>query len=287
MGNLLKTYPHVVTSPYGQRSSGWHGGIDLVGNNGSYNVLDYVCAKDKGVVVNVRKDCQGFEGNGSYGNFIHIDHLNGYSTVYAHLSPNEVYVNVGETVEEGQVIGYMGNTGHSYGGHLHFEVRYGNEKIDPTDYAINGKDIIEKNIVNEPVEENKNVNQIYITCNDTMRCRTTPEIKDDNCIGFFKIGYYNVIEEITTDYHWCKLAENNWVACLDGYANYIPIEIKQETPQIKEEEENNTNTPVDTETSENKQENSENDIYIQDKEDVLLWLLEIIAKFIRKLFKKN
>lgn len=283
MGKLLKNYTIVVTSPYGQRDSGFHGGIDIVGNNGSYNVLDYICSKDKGVVTNLRKDCQGFEGGGSYGNFIHIDHLNGYSTVYAHLEYGSINLNIGDTVEEGQVIAFMGATGTAYGGHLHFEVRFNNEIIDPTDYAINGKEIIEKNVISEPVEENKNVNQVFVTCDNTMRCRTTPEIKDNNCIGFYRTGFYNVLEEINTDYHWCKVAENNWVACLDGYANYIPIEIKEEMPQISTKGEDSTNTLPNTETTENSTKNEE----LGHKVNPLVEFIKLIIEFIRKFFMKG
>lgn len=71
-------------------------------------------------------------GNASYGNCIKIDHGNGYSTLYAHLA--SVTVKLGDTVKQGQVIGRMGNTGRSYGAHLHWEVRKNNVHIDPTPY---------------------------------------------------------------------------------------------------------------------------------------------------------
>ena len=71
-------------------------------------------------------------GTASYGNYVKIDHGNGYSTLYAHLA--SVSVKKGQIVKQGQVIGMMGNTGNSYGAHLHFEVRKGNNKIDPTPY---------------------------------------------------------------------------------------------------------------------------------------------------------
>ena len=66
---------------------------------------------------------------GGYGNYIMIDHGNGYSTLYAHLS--SLAVSTGQTVRKGQVIGYVGTTGHSTGPHLHFETRYMGEKYDP------------------------------------------------------------------------------------------------------------------------------------------------------------
>ena len=64
-----------------------------------------------------------------------IDHGGGYSSLYAHMSVR--YVNVGDTVQKGQMIGRVGNTGNSRGAHLHFEVRYYGEKQDPLKFVKN------------------------------------------------------------------------------------------------------------------------------------------------------
>lgn len=61
-----------------------------------------------------------------------IDHGNGYITVYGHMSSK--IATPGQYVEQGQVIGYIGNTGQSTGPHLHFEVRYMGVKQDPLNY---------------------------------------------------------------------------------------------------------------------------------------------------------
>ena len=58
-----------------------------------------------------------------------ISHGNGYATQYAHCS--SVNVSVGQTVKAGQVIGRVGNTGHSFGAHLHFETWKGSERYNP------------------------------------------------------------------------------------------------------------------------------------------------------------
>jgi murein DD-endopeptidase MepM/ murein hydrolase activator NlpD len=71
--------------------------------------------------------------DGGYGNNVWIDHGNGYKTHYAHMT--EFYVQVGDAVTQGQVIGQMGNTGRVYGItgiHLHFEVSYDGVKISPS-----------------------------------------------------------------------------------------------------------------------------------------------------------
>jgi murein DD-endopeptidase MepM/ murein hydrolase activator NlpD len=75
-----------------------------------------IYAADSGVVVYA-----GWNSNG-YGNVVMIDHMNGYSTLYAHLSNINVYC--GSGVYQGQMIGNAGSTGNSTGPHLHFEVRY-------------------------------------------------------------------------------------------------------------------------------------------------------------------
>ena len=68
----------------------------------------------------------------SWGNYVKIDHGNGYKTLYAHMS--SFAVSLGDTVEQGQVIGYVGNTGNSYGNHCHLEMSY-------NDVLFNARDV--------------------------------------------------------------------------------------------------------------------------------------------------
>lgn len=116
-----------VTQMY---KEGVHKGIDVVGKD---YTCDYIRAHSKGVVIGVRNNCNDFE-NGSYGNYVLLDHGNGYQTLYGHMEYGSVHVNVGDSVNEGEVIGYMGNTGESFGAHLHFEVRHNGNRIDPYPY---------------------------------------------------------------------------------------------------------------------------------------------------------
>ena len=113
-----------------------HNGIDLVGAG---YTLDNVVAHSDGTVVGVVSNINyntSKSGRRIYGNYVKIKHSNGMYTFYAHLKYGSVAVKVGDRVTKGQVLGYMGNTGYSFGAHLHFEVRNANNaKIDPTTYV--------------------------------------------------------------------------------------------------------------------------------------------------------
>lgn len=109
-----------------------HKGVDL----GREHITgEPIIAHSDGVVVALatgHKNNKGSSGTASYGNYVKLDHGDGYETLYAHLA--SVSVKAGEKVKKGQVIGKMGNTGNSYGIHLHFEVRKDSVRIDPTPY---------------------------------------------------------------------------------------------------------------------------------------------------------
>jgi murein DD-endopeptidase MepM/ murein hydrolase activator NlpD len=95
-----------------------HKGIDIVYTRGAD-----VLATAAGKVLRVQLDPLG------YGNYIIISHKYGFSTLYAHL--DAVYVQKGQEVERGAVIGALGATGTVTGAHLHYEVRLGNQTVDP------------------------------------------------------------------------------------------------------------------------------------------------------------
>jgi murein DD-endopeptidase MepM/ murein hydrolase activator NlpD len=107
--------PHTVS---GNNYSGSHLGIDIAADSSTP-----VLASGGGVVV-----FAGFSQYG-YGNVVQIDHMDGFATVYGHLS--QINVSQCEVVFRGQVIGIAGSTGNSTGVHLHFEVRQGNVNINP------------------------------------------------------------------------------------------------------------------------------------------------------------
>jgi murein DD-endopeptidase MepM/ murein hydrolase activator NlpD len=85
-----------------------------------------IYATGDGRVVKVIKSKRG------YGNYIEIDHGFGYSTLYGHMSGFNV--TQGQRIRRGEVIGYVGNTGHSSGPHLHYEVHYKGKPVNPQDF---------------------------------------------------------------------------------------------------------------------------------------------------------
>lgn len=109
-----------ITSKYGQRSSGFHTGVDIAVPTGTP-----VYAAASGTVV---KACW----SGGYGYLVVIDHGNGYQTYYAHNS--SLCVSAGQSVSKGQNISYSGSTGNSTGPHLHFEVRINGNTTNPLNY---------------------------------------------------------------------------------------------------------------------------------------------------------
>jgi murein DD-endopeptidase MepM/ murein hydrolase activator NlpD len=104
-------------NPFGGRSYEFHSGMDIDGEKG-----DSVLAPANGIVTRA-----GWQGG--YGNLIEIDHGNGLTTRYGHLSQGNVQI--GETVQRGQLIGLVGSTGRSTGPHLHYELRLNDKPINP------------------------------------------------------------------------------------------------------------------------------------------------------------
>lgn len=120
---VLLTGRNQITNPY-LGHTGWSKGVDVVK---SKNALDSIVAHSDGTVIKVVNYLDGTnekldKENVGYGNYVLIKHKDKVTcTLYAHLEG--VKVKEGQKVKVGDVLGSMGNTGHSFGAHLHFEVR--------------------------------------------------------------------------------------------------------------------------------------------------------------------
>ena len=112
-----------VVSGFGMRWGRMHEGIDIAVPAGTP-----IRAAASGSVVLLQSEAE----SGGYGNFTCLDHGGGLQTCYAHQS--SFAVGSGQSVSQGEVIGYVGCTGHCFGDHLHFEVRIGGAPTDPLGY---------------------------------------------------------------------------------------------------------------------------------------------------------
>lgn len=119
-----------ISSPYGYRSdpiSGaykFHAGIDIT-MGGAYGKK--LVATKGGTVI------RAVHSNSGYGNYVMIDHGGGYASLYGHCS--KLAVSVGQKVSQGQVVAYIGSSGYSTGPHVHFEIRYNGQKVNPSNYV--------------------------------------------------------------------------------------------------------------------------------------------------------
>jgi murein DD-endopeptidase MepM/ murein hydrolase activator NlpD len=107
-------------NPFGGRGFEYHEGQDI---DAQYGDAVQVAAGGKVTIAGWQR---------GYGKVVYVDHGNGVSTRYGHLS--QINVTVGETVARGQIIGLVGSTGRSTGPHLHYEVRINNQPVDPKKY---------------------------------------------------------------------------------------------------------------------------------------------------------
>ncbi|PHR25201.1 MAG: hypothetical protein COA36_14450 [Desulfotalea sp.] len=116
----------IITSRYGKRKdplnhrSAFHSGIDFRGKRG-----EPIKATADGVVKKAFR-------NGGYGNYVLIDHGNGYTTSFSHMK--KYLVHRGDKIKRGQIIGLIGNTGRSTGPHLHYEVALDGKRINPYNF---------------------------------------------------------------------------------------------------------------------------------------------------------
>ena len=126
-GGWVRPTAGPLTSPFGPRWGRNHNGVDLGGGMGA----TVVAARD-GTVVSVVTSCHPSSSwgcGGGFGNYVTIAHAGGMATIYAHLA--SVSVSVGQQVSAGQGVGGVGNSGNSYGPHLHFETREAGQPLNP------------------------------------------------------------------------------------------------------------------------------------------------------------
>ena len=142
-----------------------HVAIDLVKEG---YMLDYIVAHSDGTITVLQDGLGNMKGTNSYGNYVIIDHGNGYQTLYAHMLKG-LPVTKGQFVKAGQRLGYMSDSGNAYGGHVHFEVRKNGIQIDPTNY-LNADLWVEEPVENEhKLGEVVTINGVYVSSTSTEK----------------------------------------------------------------------------------------------------------------------
>ena len=141
-GNIYGGTPSVtyVSSRFGPRTiqghDSYHHGIDIASGTCEQNVI---IATRSGEVIQVEDGCPSRGSyrdtcNGGLGNYVRISHLDGYVSLYAHMTLDSIVVEVGQHVNQGQKLGTMGSSGSSTGCHLHFGIAINGSYVDPQQY---------------------------------------------------------------------------------------------------------------------------------------------------------
>ena len=168
---FFKNYDkYKITCKFGNRilngKSNFHYGIDLVSEDEKgYSRTDYILAIDSGTVIKC-------EYNSIGGNCIQIQNNEGIIYYYAHFR-DKLTFKIGDKIKKGQVLGYMGNTGNSFGAHLHLGIKKNGVYVDPLSF------------LNLSKKENF----------FTMKTLNKKGLKDNDVVVFQvlmkKLGYYN------------------------------------------------------------------------------------------------
>lgn len=148
--HVLETNAEYCTADYGTRQSDYpsHRGMDFVNDLGG---VCYVTAVADGEVIYVQNGVEGFDSvTYTAGNYVKILHENGTITRYLHLRNGSICVKIGNKVKAGDKLGVEGNTGYSYGTHLHFDVQVGGEYVDPLPYLTGEKDFGNEKPIDQP-----------------------------------------------------------------------------------------------------------------------------------------
>lgn len=135
--SLIKQFLRAPLS-YNRISSGYTNSRfhPTLGKNTPHRAIDYAAPMGT-PIMSVGDGTVVFAGwGGGYGNFVKIRHNSTYQTHYAHLSRFATGLSVGDTVTQGEVIGYVGSTGYSTGPHLHYEIQKNGELVNPLEIEL-------------------------------------------------------------------------------------------------------------------------------------------------------
>lgn len=216
-----------------------HRGLDFGWNSAVVGSKSQpIISAESGTVISAVDGYGNTPNNRIYGNYVIVDHGSGFYSVYGHLAKG-LKVKRGDKVGKGQQLGNMGNSGYSFGNHLHFELRKGaNDRehvVNPMDYLmLENHNIIvstqslyydqikyRQTSIGTPVPRNPDVNQVEVLIDD-LNVRTKPSIHGDS-LGFATKGIYNVYDVGKAgDFTWYEIEPDKWIAYSDKWAKYYP-----------------------------------------------------------------
>lgn len=183
-------HPGMVTSTFKYRGKRFHYGIDVDLKTG-----DTLVAAFNGIVRYAEFN------DGGFGNLVIIRHYNGLETYYAHLS--ELLVVANQEVNAGDVIGLGGNTGKSYGDHLHFEVRIYGNALDPEEIIDFENQTLKKNnllIYSEMFKHNsKSYKKSSSTGSSSSSNKTVHVVTSGDSLYYIALKYGTTVDKL------CKL----------------------------------------------------------------------------------
>ena len=135
----------------------------ILGYNKKHQGVDFAAPTGTPIMAAGTGHIEFVGNNGGAGKYIRIKHLNGYKTSYSHLSKYASGIKKNVRVTQGQTIGYVGNTGLSTGPHLHYEVIYNGERINPMKMKLpSGKKLEGENLKNFLLFKEKTDNEISL-----------------------------------------------------------------------------------------------------------------------------
>ena len=176
-GQFVVPFNGILTSHYGPRWGKNHAGVDI-----SLRTGQVVKSAWNGRVRYAKFN------NGGYGNLVIIRHYNGLETFYAHLS--KLLVTPNQEVKAGEVIGLGGNTGHSFGAHLHFEIRFFDTPINP-EFVI---DFAKSNVIDQNLFVHKGLFEVR---NKSLKSKTHIHNEIDNKIETNDFGAVEMMAGVT------------------------------------------------------------------------------------------
>lgn len=222
-----------------------HKGVDFGWNSKQDGANAPIYASADGVVYATND----YDSSGkSWGNYVKIKHNDSEYTLYAHMS-NGLKVSKGQSVKQGDLLGYMGSTGDSSGNHLHFEFYKGGAstsyRVNALDYCYATEDqVIHPEDVNlikvyketpkvVGVERNTEVNQIKVVASE-LRIRNSHST-DSSIVGVsIQNDIYNWLDTYQDDtYTWYKIDADMWVATDGTYVEELAKEIKEDNTELE------------------------------------------------------